>query len=551
MMISAAAAYIICLGLVLGDILLIGIIYLRKFSVERRDLRNKNLYKLILYSNPGETGKIKQKLRYFDCSINVMQNSEISEKKMRSLMQWAAAEKLDSFYSRKIQSLFSLNRMEAASRLGHIRSQVSTKALHDAFLIEKHYKVKLVIADAAANLTYKPIISALITSLIDAPLWYQYKLHSILLDFGQNILLADSGLLKREEKEIQLFFCDFGGKFIAEELKQYLLDKSDSAIEEIRSQAFESLLKLYPKEFLKDRFILSEDVTVNNFLIKSITKMNAGDDWKRIIPFLFLKETQDEAIYGLSTIARKNPIVLHQLITLFNDESDNNRKKLIAQILSRRIEVLFMKLLSSQKENIKHLLHEIISTGKISDVIGFLNKNTNIEIENEILSVIKNIIKTNVVIEKELRLYLSGRILAKLKLEVLIEEKKRHDSKREKNKIILLSIILAISVLILPIFYSIRRYDVLSEWTLFEHVKQFVIDFNYYLVFYFVAVNAVNLIILAFSVKGMKTQSRSWNMKKATFLFRKNILPSVSIIAPAYCEEATIIESTNSLLNLN
>ncbi len=34
-------------------------------------------------------------------------------------------------------------------------------------------------------------------------------------------------------------------------------------------------------------------------------------------------------------------------------------------------------------------------------------------------------------------------------------------------------------------------------------------------------------------------------------MFKKGLLPSISIIAPAYCEEATITESVNSLLNLN
>jgi peptidoglycan-N-acetylglucosamine deacetylase len=371
------------------------------------------------------------------------------------------------------------------------------------------------------------------------------------LDFGQNILLTNPDLLKRTEPEIQLFFCDFGGKFIAKELKQYLLDKTESIHEDIRSLAFESVLSLYPKEFMEERFLHSKDNLINMYLIKSITKINAADDWKRIVPFLFREGTREEAIYGLSTIARQTPRVLQLLIDLFHKELDNERKKIYAHILSSRIEVLFMKLLAKDKERIRKLLHEIISIGKVSDVIGFLNKNTNREIENEIVAILRGIIETDTVVERELRIYLNERILAKLSLKVLVEEKKRHDSKKEKNKIIILYCILVLSILVLPIVYMIRRSDILSEWTFLEHFKQFVIDFNYYLVFYFVAVNAINILILLFSVKGMNSQSRYWKMKKATFLFRKYILPSVSIIAPAYGEEATIIESTNSLLNLN
>jgi cellulose synthase/poly-beta-1,6-N-acetylglucosamine synthase-like glycosyltransferase len=53
-----------------------------------------------------------------------------------------------------------------------------------------------------------------------------------------------------------------------------------------------------------------------------------------------------------------------------------------------------------------------------------------------------------------------------------------------------------------------------------------------------------------FSFIGVIKQSRNWNLKKITFLFKKGIMPTISIIAPAFNEEETIIESANSLLNL-
>jgi hypothetical protein len=168
MMISETTAYIICFGFILVNILLIWIIYLRKFRVAQKEGRDKDLYSLILHENPGEAGNTKNKYRFFDCVIDVMQSSEISKEKMDSLMQWAAEQKLDIYYSRKTRSLLSLKRMEAASRLGHISSQIAERALKYAFLKEKKYNVKLVIADAITNLRYTPIIPELIYSLIQA-----------------------------------------------------------------------------------------------------------------------------------------------------------------------------------------------------------------------------------------------------------------------------------------------------------------------------------------------------------------------------------------------
>ena len=60
--------------------------------------------------------------------------------------------------------------------------------------------------------------------------------------------------------------------------------------------------------------------------------------------------------------------------------------------------------------------------------------------------------------------------------------------------------------------------------------------------------------MVAYGIRGgsrnVNQQERLWRIKNSTFLFKKKMLPSISIIAPAYNEEKTIIESANSLLNL-
>lgn len=75
-------------------------------------------------------------------------------------------------------------------------------------------------------------------------------------------------------------------------------------------------------------------------------------------------------------------------------------------------------------------------------------------------------------------------------------------------------------------------------------------DFNYYIAYYAMALNMIYLVLLLFSYISVVRQERLWNIKDMSLLFKKRMLPSISIIAPAYNEEKTIIESANSLLNL-
>lgn len=89
-----------------------------------------------------------------------------------------------------------------------------------------------------------------------------------------------------------------------------------------------------------------------------------------------------------------------------------------------------------------------------------------------------------------------------------------------------------------------------SEMPIHLQVRTYVIDFNYYLVFYSLSLSGINLSLLFLSAISANKQLRLWRAKGTSMLFKKRMLPSISVIAPAYNEEKTIINSTNSLLNL-
>jgi len=82
-----------------------------------------------------------------------------------------------------------------------------------------------------------------------------------------------------------------------------------------------------------------------------------------------------------------------------------------------------------------------------------------------------------------------------------------------------------------------------------ERLILFAVRFNYLFVFYSTAINSIYLIILGISLYAARRQKRLWDIKDRRLLFTRHLLPGVSIIAPAYNESASIIESTNSLLN--
>jgi cellulose synthase/poly-beta-1,6-N-acetylglucosamine synthase-like glycosyltransferase len=104
--------------------------------------------------------------------------------------------------------------------------------------------------------------------------------------------------------------------------------------------------------------------------------------------------------------------------------------------------------------------------------------------------------------------------------------------------------------LLFPGIYCLRYHDRLFVLTPIEHLRVFIVDFNYYLAYYSIAINLIYLGLLILSYFKVRQQYRLWKTKQTSLLFKNRILPSISIVAPAYNEEKTIIESANSLLNL-
>jgi cellulose synthase/poly-beta-1,6-N-acetylglucosamine synthase-like glycosyltransferase len=102
----------------------------------------------------------------------------------------------------------------------------------------------------------------------------------------------------------------------------------------------------------------------------------------------------------------------------------------------------------------------------------------------------------------------------------------------------------------IPLIFIVRYWEVLTAWPPIELLERYVIEFNYGLAYYSITVSLSYLILMGLSYKNVKKQARLWNLKNISMLFRDKMIPAISIIAPAYNEEMTIVSSVKSLLNL-
>lgn len=542
----------VLIALLIADFTVIAGIILQRLYRRRLSERENNTAELINELVTG--GDVSERLRvdniFFDKFIELRQVQEIIPSTQSGIEDYIRQAGMDSYYLKRLKSRFKYRRIEAAVYLGYLSGDKIRFALETALQQEKLYPVKLYMANALCIMHHPDSINILIDTLYNAPLWYQEKMHVLLFDFGVLFYKKVKALLASDADEIKKLVIGFSSLYAAEDLKDYLFRCVAKDDEDIQHDALKAIAKLYPLPLEEYDFFDKLSDKARNIVIDSLSSVATEDSMRNVLPFLKNDRSCPHAVFAISSMLTANAFLLNPLLDEFHAQKNILIKGGIAEVLSGRVEYFILKLLSKDKESASELIKTLLQQHKVNGIIGFLNKNKNIELENEVLHIVREVLLGDDYLEKEFGVSCSERLLKKLKLEVEVVSVKKKVPRRERGKIFFLYFLLSISILAFPILYICRYFpvDLTQGWT--AHLQRYVIDFNYYLVYYSSAINLIYILILGFSFIGVFYQVRYWRLKKMSFLFKSNILPSISIIAPAYCEELNIVESINSLLNL-
>lgn len=459
---------------------------------------------------------------------------------------------LGRYFTKRLHSLIKYKRIEAMVYLGIIATEDSRKSLEMALKKEKDYSAKLYIINSLVDIGQAESIYKIVDTIPNAPRWYREKTNLLLYEYGRNFYEYIPKIKDSNNRYIKELIIGFAEVYAAVDLKKYLIKIIEDPAEEtfIVHKAVKALSKVYFTELNDEKYIYNSDAYIRGIAIESLGNNQSKENLLKLISILGDKGIKKHVVLAISNIIMKKPQYLNILISEFNKESTMSVKNALAEVISNRMEYLILKLSGNKKDGVKNVISEIMLMGKNSDIIGFLNRNKDVEIENEIISILKKVIEEKPEVKNEFCTYLNERLLKKCNLIKYVSNSKKREEKKDKKVIVFLYFLIFTVFFIFPIIYMIRHKDLLSTMSFTEQLKIYVIDFNYYLIYYSTAINSIYIIILLFSFIGVIKQSKYWNLKKITFLFKKGIMPSISIIAPAFNEEATIIESANSLLNL-
>jgi peptidoglycan-N-acetylglucosamine deacetylase len=543
-------------------VIFILLILTQKRRLNKKDLKVKKArdYLFKKYIDQEDVDIPVSKRFFFDALIDVDEQIHLDPLIRESIINDFKDSKFIKKQKRNINALSTFKRRIAVYYISKLRTEEAYELLFKRFNKEKNEAVRLRIV---AHMRYglkDEYLYPIIESLEKSTDQYQDRLCTLLGSNYKRIYDAFSTYEDDHRYEIVLGLIRIGSfhadAFLIEYMQvrlEWILQTSPYEVsknEFLKESILKNLLKHTPEILSVEKYLEHDDPEIRAYAISSLTNRASIKCINRIIDGFDQSEIDDVRVKTLSKMVLNDRSFLDHLLRIYV-ELKPYQKEMLTTVFSDRIDYIILDLFNSKKQLLKEILDLILNQNIVEPIIDFLNENKNKQIESFLLDIIKSKMSLNDEMTKEFRIYLHQDILIKMGLQSLtpvIDKKEKPPI--EKTKVYWMIKWIVFSLLLFPLIYIFRLGDTIFDLSMTSMINGFLIDVNVYLIFYFLIINTIYMIIFILALIASKKQVLLSKTRKYTLLFSERLLPGISIIAPAYNEEVSIIESVTSLLNL-
>jgi cellulose synthase/poly-beta-1,6-N-acetylglucosamine synthase-like glycosyltransferase len=459
--------------------------------------------------------------------------------------------RVDALLARDLASRDPHRRMRAAIRAPLAATPSLLTALVRTLERERCRPVKLFMAAGLAAAGEGAAIPSLVDALAGEPSWFQRRIAALLTNLGDEMASFVPMLKTRPEKEIQLLLIQAAGRHPSTALRDYLVARIDSPDRDIAHAAFRALTVAYAGSVDHARWLEHDDFLVRNLAAESL----GGLPTARSLTLLF-ERAGDPVIrrsvaLAVTNILRARPQHVRTAMIRCLNERRPAARAVLADVLAGFVEDLAARLAGSEEGMAAELLKEIVRHGRVTELITFLNRNADRDLEHRVLLPLAELLAADRRHAEELARYLDPRLAALLSLEPA-PAPAAAPARREHPRLALLYAFLAVGLGAVPALClaAAALGSVPGTPVVTGLLPRWMTAFNAAFAIYAASLNGGYLLLLAFSIAGSRSQARSSALLSQTLAFTPDLLPSVSIISPAFNEEASIVESVSALLDL-
>ncbi len=463
-----------------------------------------------------------------------------------------------------------LRRKTAISNLSYFSSPETKYALINRLKIEPRANVKIYIVNALKNQMDQLTLLAMIESVVNSKKYYQSRAIMIIKNYLLTTKVHVPDVFNRREPEIKELFVDLAESLYREDFRCALIKELvrielhlegelnpiyenmvPTRVKRLYYRILTVLSRVYEFSLNDDKYLKNDDLEVVKIAIEAYSKPRTFDQLKKLIAMANGSSIDNHLAEVIQSMVEANHELYLQLVDYVKAPITKAERELIANVLASKIHYLALRFKNSQEKGLSDVIELIIESGFNASLVAFLNMNRDVDLESMILKVMKPIADKNPAFYQDLNDYLDPSVFRKMGYTpVKTPRAPRAKSDIEISKVRWLKWILIMAILFFPALFSITKLSMVWGAPFGQWLETFVLMINNALIYYYLIVNAVYLILAYFSASGARKQRLLWKIKSKSMLYEKGILASISIIAPAFNEEKTIVESVTSLMNL-
>lgn len=449
-----------------------------------------------------------------------------------------------------LRSRPAARRKRAAIWLSYALPEQAVLPLVEALERETRSSVRLHIAYALVRLGRPAVIPMIVDTLSNAEPAYQRQISGLLMSQAAELREYFPLLRDRQEPEIRRLLLEVAAGLGDDAGRDFLLETIDDDDREIAIDATRMLLHGYIHVVDTAPLLRSEDTMIVNLTLEALGRLPPEESLDPLLGGTADPRTRKSAIVGLARLVHDRPETYSLIVDEALDDDSRSDRDALLEVVSNRVEYLIDQVLREPDSGRRVVLDELIRSGRASGLLGFLNRNQDPDVEAKLVEACGDAIRETPEARDLFATHAHDSVRDRLGLEPQEVDRSRGARVGESVKPVFIIAILAATIVLPAGVYGGVRALGETPGTLFEWFTAYARDFTLFFGFYAFVLNTIYLILLGLAAGAVSAQEASLKSKPLALLFTPRMLPSISIVAPAYNEEATIAESVNSLLNL-
>ncbi len=441
-------------------------------------------------------------------------------------------------------------RCRAAVQLAYLSSPAAASALDNRLRHEGSVQVKLRIVFALVRTRCTQSIPSILDSLQGTHLTYQSQVTGLLQELAYDVAELIPVMFHRREPELQRVLIRTAESIPTPQMQRYLMHLVEHAEPELTHQALSTLIGCFADTIDPSDYLHDDDRFIVSLAVEALGRTPSEEALQTVQAHLSTPDTRKSAVLALSQMIDTSPRLVESIISALRSSSDTSVREALAEVLARKSEHVLHTAIEDDWPDIEDCIGLILKTHQATGIPAMLNRRLDSKLQRRICDVIGETVRTDSWLREEFGIYVKEEVLSQLGIEQREVQSKRAERYRENPQRTPLGLIILATVI--GPFLAYLGFSVLvrSEGPWWRIFPNYLVAFEHWFIVYAFSMNVVYLILLIAAVSAVLHSTRMRRTLPLELLFKPRVAAAVSIIAPAYNEEATIVESVTALLNL-